>query len=104
VRWRGDLREVVRRAATASGTTLEELCSRSHRPPCVRGRRIALVAGVWLLRREAKHLAALLGISGPSASRLLRRGHDVLPEALALAASLRASLHDGASAQERLLR
>ena len=36
------------------------------------GNDIALVAGVWLLRREAREVAAALGISGPSASRLLR--------------------------------
>jgi hypothetical protein len=88
-RWDGDLRLLLQRVSERTAVTVEEMCARSHRPAAVRARRLALVAGAWLLRREVKEVAAALGISGSAGSHLLRRTDGLLPAAMLIAKQLR---------------
>ena len=89
-RWNGDLVQLTQCVARRRGVALEELCSRTHRRAAVEGRRVALVAGTWLLRRPRHEVAAALTIGASSASELLHQGMAVLAEARAVAAELRA--------------
>jgi REP element-mobilizing transposase RayT len=88
-RWDGDLRVLLQRVSEHTAVSVEELCARSHRPAAVRARRLALVAGAWLLRRDVKEVAAALGISGTAGSHLLRRTDGLLPAAMLLADQVR---------------
>lgn len=97
-RWAGDLGRLVSAAVAQCRTTVEEVRSRSKRPQAVRARRLVLVAGAWLLRRQVNELAAALAISASSGCRLLRRGEAVLPEARRLADRLRDEPGEGAGA------
>ena len=69
---------------------LEELCSPSKRPRAVHGRRVVLVAGAWLLRRQQREVAAALGLSSTAASQLLRKAESVMALATEVAGLLRA--------------
>jgi hypothetical protein len=89
-RWGGDLNLLVERAALAGGCSVAEIRARTHRRPAVEARRVVMVTGAWLFRRRITELAAALAISCSSASRLLRRGARVLPEAQQLESALRA--------------
>lgn len=88
-RWEGALAELLSSVAERSGITVDELCSRSHRPHIVRARRLALLTGVQLLRRRTVEVAGALAISGPAASALLRDTQPLQPLAREIAAELR---------------
>lgn len=88
-RWEGNLGELVELVAGRLAVPLEELCSSSKRRVAVQGRRVALVAGAWLLRRRQQEVAAALGLSSTAASQLLQGADSVMQVAIELAAELR---------------
>ncbi len=90
-RWEGDLADVVQAAATAAGCTSTEVRSRSRRRQVVLARRIAVIAAVWFLRRAVNEVAAAVGISDTSASRLQHRGDSVFEAARRVAELMRAT-------------
>ena len=75
-RWQGELTRLLAQVSSVTGVSVAELCSRSHRPGVVSA------AG-------PEGGGGTLGISAPSASRLLRRADDVLPVADEIARALR---------------
>jgi hypothetical protein len=88
-RWDGDLGVLLREVSQQTGIAMEELCSRSHRPKAIQARRLAVMTGVRLLRREVNEMAAALGIANSSASRLLRDGDAVMERAREVAVAIR---------------
>ena len=58
---------------------------RSSAWAAVEARRLVMITGAWLLRRQVNELVAALTISAPSASHLLRGAERLLTEALAVA-------------------
>lgn len=90
-RWTGPLEHLVDAVCLTQSISREELRSRSRSKRAVRARRLALVVGARLLRRDQCEVAASLGIASSTASMLLRRSDPVMRDAIELAAALRAT-------------
>lgn len=89
-RWNGDLRELVAAAAHHAGCAIDQVRSRSRGPAAVAARRIAVVAGVWFLRRQVNDLAAALAVSDSGASQMQWHGESVRTIAQRVATEVRA--------------
>ncbi len=81
-RWPGSMEALVRRVAAAAGVPAKEIGGWNRRRPVVRARRLVVMVAVGHLGRTLTEVAAVVGVSVQSASRLLHRGGGDRPALL----------------------